>query len=338
MKHLVETSELTQEEFLDTLALASELKAQKNHPKPLAGKSLALLFMNPSLRTRVSFIRAMEQLGGSTISMDGGKDSWKMVTGDNIVMNQDGVEHIKDGIPVLGRYCDFLGMRAFGDMKDFDVDRHDEFIRSVASYSTIPFVNLESAMAHPCQGFADVLTIQELHRKKPKIVLSWAPHPKSLPTAVPNSFLLASSRMGWDVTLLRPEGFELPQEITDQVKNFSNQHQGTFHETDDRSKAFEGADVVYAKSWGCIQDYGQPEREKQRKQTLQSWTLTKEDMMTTNDGIFMHCLPVRRNVEVSDEVLDSRSSRVTDEAENRLHVQKAILLQLTKWNEPRSTL
>lgn len=334
MKHLIETSDLSQQEFNEILSLASELKNNPGHDKFLSEKSIALLFMNPSLRTRVSFIRAIEQLGGSAIAMDGGKDNWKMVSGENIVMDKDGVEHIKDGIPVLGRYCDFLGLRAFGDMKDFEVDRKDEFVKSVASYSTVPFINMESAMAHPCQGFADALTIQEMKRKKPKIVLTWAPHPKSLPTAVPNSFLLAASRLDCEFTLLHPEGFDLPSEITNRAKELIGSH-GTFTQTDNRADAFKGADVVYAKSWGSIHDYGNPIREQSRKEKLQSWTVTKQDMLSTNDGVFMHCLPIRRNVEATDEVLDSKQSRVTDEAENRLHVQKAILVKLSQWNKKK---
>lgn len=333
MKHLIETSDLTTQEFHEILSFAAELKNNSHHAKLLDQKSIALLFMNPSLRTRVSFIRAIEQLGGSAISMDGGKDNWKMVVGDNIVMNQDGVEHVKDGIPVLGRYCDFLGLRAFGEMKDFEVDQRDEFVRAVAQYSTVPFVNMESAMAHPCQGFADALTILELKKKKPKVVLTWAPHPKALPTAVPNSFLLASSRIGCDVTFVHPEGYDLPSDVVKRAKSFTVEAGGSFTETDDRTKAFRDADVVYAKSWGSIHDYGNPDRERSRKEKLTSWTVTKEDMMTTNDGVFMHCLPVRRNVEVSDDVLDSKRSRVTDQAENRLHVQKSILVKLSQWNQ-----
>lgn len=333
MKHLIETSELTNQEFQEILSLAAELKKNPKHENFLAQKSIALLFMNPSLRTRVSFIRAIEQLGGSAIAMDGGKDNWKMVIGENIVMDKDGVEHVKDGIPVIGRYCDFLGLRAFGNMNDFEIDHKDEFVRTVAKYSTVPFVNMESAMAHPCQGFADALTIMELKRKKPKIVLSWAPHPKALPTAVPNSFLLAASRLECDFTLLHPEGYDLPSDTVTNAKNFLNQTGGTFTETDNRSEAFQDADVVYAKSWGSIHDYGNPDREKLRKEKLQNWTVTKNDMLSTNDGVFMHCLPVRRNVEVSDDVLDSKLSRVTDEAENRLHVQKAILVKLAQWNQ-----
>ncbi len=332
MRHLIETTEWSDAEIRETLDLARSMKAGGKPPVNLRGKSMALLFLNPSLRTRVSFIRAVEQLGGSVLAMDVGKESWKMVMGDGVVMDGDGVEHIKEGIPVLGRYCDFLGLRAFGDMKSYEADRRDELIRAVAHHSTIPVVNMESAMAHPCQSFADMLTIEESGRKKPKVVLTWAPHPKALPMAVPNSFLLLAARMGWNVTLLRPEGFDLDPDVTAQARRFTKSCGGSWIETDDRTSAFQGADVVYAKSWGSMEGYGKPELEKTKKEKLKGWTVDRAAFAKTNDAIFLHCLPVRRNVEVNDDVLDSAHSRVIDEAENRMHVQKAILCQLAKWN------
>ncbi|MFH1017180.1 MAG: N-acetylornithine carbamoyltransferase [Pseudomonadota bacterium] len=332
MRHLVETNEWSDSEIRGTLDLARSLKAGAKPPVDFRGRSMALLFLNPSLRTRVSFVRAVEQLGGSVLAMDAGKDNWKMVMGEGVVMDGDGVEHVKDGIPVLGRYCDFLGLRAFGDMKSYAVDRKDEMIRAVARYSTVPVVNMESAMAHPCQSFADMLTIEESGRKKPKVVLTWAPHPKALPMAVPNSFLLLATRMGWNVALLRPQGFDLDPDVMAMAQRHSLSSGGTLLETDDRNKVFQGADAVYAKSWGSMEAYGNPEREKAKKENLKEWTVDRAAMSKTSDAIFLHCLPVRRNVEVTDDVLDSAHSRVIDEAENRMHVQKAILCQLARWN------
>jgi N-acetylornithine carbamoyltransferase len=223
-------------------------------------------------------------------------------------------------------------MRAFGEGKDYPTDRKDELVRSVAKYSTTPFVNMESAMAHPCQALADMLTIEESGRKRPKVVLTWAPHPKALPMAVPNSFLLMATRMGWDVTLLHPEGIGLDPEVVLKAGEHTKKCGGTFVETDDRTAAFTGADVVYAKSWGSIEAYGNPEKEKAKKEKLSGWTVDKAAMLKTNDAIFTHCLPIRRNVEATDDVLDSSSCRVIDEAENRMHVQKAILQNLALWN------
>jgi N-acetylornithine carbamoyltransferase len=325
VKHLIETTDWSDAEVKETLALARRLKEGGEPPMRLTGKALAMLFLNPSLRTRVSFIRAIEELGGSAVPLDAGKDTWKLATEDGVVMDRDEVEHIREAIPVLGRYADFLAVRAFGEMKSFDVDRKDLLIRKCAALSGVPFVNMESAMAHPCQAFADALAIQTLQRKNPKVVMTWTYHPKALPMAVPNSFLLIAARMGWDLTMVRPEGFDLAPETTAKVRELSAASGGSFTETDDRAAAFQGAAVVYAKSWGSMTAYGNPEGEREKKAPLKSWIVDAQAMQRTDDAIFLHCLPIRRNVEATDEVLDSNASKVTDLAENRLHVQKAIM-------------
>ncbi|MFH1263891.1 MAG: N-acetylornithine carbamoyltransferase [Pseudomonadota bacterium] len=330
MKHLIETTDWSEAEVQETLRLAAQLKKEKKGRADFIGKSMVLLFFNPSLRTRVSFIRAMEQLGGSALAMDVGRDAWKLVTGEGVAMDGDGVEHIKEGVPVLGRYCDFVGIRAFGDMKSYENDRKDDLIRSASRVSTVPLVNMESAMAHPCQAFADALTVQETGRKNPNVVLSWVPHPKAVPMAVSNSFILMAARMGWKVTLLRPERFPLDPEVMWKAAELSRAAGGSFRETDDRNAAYEGADVVYAKSWGSAEGYGNPDFEKEKKKGLDDWRVDGTKMKRTNDAIFLHCLPVRRNVEVTDEILDSPSSKVIDQAENRLHAQKAVLLTMAE--------
>ncbi len=333
MKHLVETTDWTDSEIFETLDLALRLKHFDIPPLDFMGKSLALLFFNPSLRTRVSFIRAMEQLGGSAIAMDAGKDTWKLAFEGGVKMDGDRVEHIREAIPVLGRYCNFLGVRNFGEMKDFAVEKNEPWMREVDRVTKVPFINLESAMAHPCQAFADVFTISRLKKKFPKILFTWVNHPKAVPMAVTHSFLLLASRMGWGLKFLRPKGYELDSKVMQQIKEFTKASRGSFEETDDREKAFEGANVVYAKSWTSIGGYGNPEEETKKKEGLQDWMVTQEKIQKTDDAVFMHCLPVRRNVEVTDDVLDSKASIVLDQAENRLHVQKAILCQLAKWNE-----
>lgn len=337
MRHLIETTAWSNSEISETLDLAARMKGGARPPRNLTGKILTTLFLNPSLRTRVSFIRAMSELGGQTVSLDAGKDTWKLAIGEGVVMNRDEVEHIREAIPVLGRYSDFLGIRAFGGMKDWETDSADTMIRTCAELSSVPLINLESAMAHPCQALADMLTIREhVRTDPPKVVLTWTYHPKAVPMAVSNSFLLLAARMGWDLTLVHPEGFGLSPKITSQVSLLSKESGGKFTETDDREKALAGAHVVYAKSWGSIAGYGDPDGEKKRKETLTDWIVDAKAMARTRDAVFMHCLPVRRNVEVTDEVIDSKVSKVVDQAENRMHAQKAILCQLARWNEKGS--
>lgn len=313
MKHLIETTDWSLQEISETLKLAHAMKSGQAHPRSFAGKSLALLFMNPSLRTRVSFIRAAEQLGGSALSFDGGKDAWKMCFEEGVVMNQDAAEHVKEAIPVLGEYCDFLGIRSFDQ----------GWTDTVARISTVPFINLESFLSHPCQAFADVMTIQEIFRgKRPKITLTWVSHPKAVPLAVTHSFLLLASRMGWDITLARPEGFELGSNVLKTIEQHTVDSGGSFTEMSDMSSAVKSAHIIYAKSWMSQSGAMAP----------QNWTVSEKTMAVTDDAIFMHCLPVRRNVEVSDAVLDSPRSKVVQQAGNRLHAQKAILSKMSEWN------
>ena len=328
MKHFYETTDLGDADLREVLDRAHALKESRRPSLELAGRSMSLLFFNPSLRTRVSFMRALQDLGGLAIPLDAGKDNWKITFGDGLVMDQDGVEHIREAMGVLSRYCDFIGIRSFGEMKDFSTDREDRLIREAMRHAKVPVVNLESANAHPCQALADLATIEQLGREKPRVVLTWVPHPKALPLAVPQSFLLATTRMGWDVTVAHPDGFSLDPKVVAQAKEHTARAQGTLRFTDRKDDAFDRADVIYAKSWTSIPLYGNASEQSKLKAALGAWTVRAEDMRRTNDAAFMHCLPIRRNVEATDAVLDGPSSRILDEAENRLHAQKAILLHL----------
>jgi N-acetylornithine carbamoyltransferase len=247
-------------------------------------------------------------------------------------MDGDKTEHVAEFVRVLSRYCTMIGVRTFAALKDWEEERVDPVLQAFARYSEVPVINLESAMFHPCQALADMMTIREkLGSERKRVVLTWAWHPKPLPMAVPNSFALAAAQMGHDLVIAHPAGYELDDELTAAIRQHAERAGGSFETTNDVDAAFDGAEVVYAKSWGAKQFYGAPDKDvEQRKQHRERWIVDQQKMTTTNDAIFMHCLPVRRNVIVTDEVIDSAASVVIDEAENRLHVQKAVLAALVK--------
>jgi N-acetylornithine carbamoyltransferase len=232
---------------------------------------------------------------------------------------------------VLGRYCSAIGVRTFAALKDWQSERLDPVLGAFAKHSSVPVINLESAMHHPCQATADMMTIREKKGQgKKRVLLTWAWHPKPLPMAVPNSFLLASAQMGHDVVVAHPKGYELDPELIALAESRAKVEGGSVTITNDIEEGFEGAEVVYAKSWGSHQFYGAAELDiAERAQYRDRWIVDDEKMRRTRNGIFMHCLPVRRNVIVTDSVIDSAASVVIDEAENRLHAQKAILAMLS---------
>ncbi len=299
----------------------------------LERKVLAMVFMDPSLRTRTSFETAMFLHGGHAVVLEPGRGSWSLETEPGAVMDGDNVEHIVDAARVLGRYADALGVRAFPRGKEWAQARQDAIVRSFASHCEQPVINLESARRHPCQALADAMTLREkLHETAGKrFVLTWAWHPKALPTAVPASAALAAASIGMEIVIARPPGFELDPEDTALVRRLAQQSGGEFvHIIDDPDDAMVGADAVYVKSWGAVKLYGQPQEEAALRAGLRDWRLTAGRLRSTRGGkgIVMHCLPVRRNVEIDDAVLDGPNSVVVDQAENRLHVQRALLLTL----------
>jgi N-acetylornithine carbamoyltransferase len=250
-------------------------------------------------------------------------------------MDGDKTEHVAEFVRVLGRYCAAIGVRTFAALKNWESERVDPVLRGFAKYAEVPVINLESAMHHPCQSMADMMTIRErLGAARKRVVLTWAWHPKPLPMAVPNSFALAAAQMGHDLVIAHPSGYELDDELMKTVQEQSAAAGGKVEVVNDIEAAFEGAEVIYAKSWGTKQFYGEAERDiEQRAKYRAQWIVDEQKMALTNNGLFMHCLPVRRNVIVTDGVIDSPASVVIDEAENRLHIQKAIMASLLRKDE-----
>jgi len=320
--NFLSTSEFNLERLIES---AQRFKAGDDQPKPLAGKSVALVFFNPSLRTRASMQVGIYELGGNAVVLEPGGTSWTLEHREGAVMDGDKTEHVAEFVRVLERYCVAIGVRTFAALKNWEEERTDPVLRAFAKYASVPIINLESAMHHPCQSLADMMTIREkLGSGRKRVVLTWAWHPKALPMAVPNSFALAAAQMGHDLVIAHPRGYELDAELIETARGF-----GKVEITNDIDAAFEGADVIYAKSWGAKQFYGETDRDlAERAQYRDQWIVNEDKMSRTNKAIFMHCLPVRRNVIVTDAVIDSPSSVVIDEAENRLHVQKAVLSKL----------
>jgi N-acetylornithine carbamoyltransferase len=284
---------------------------------------VALVFLNPSLRTRTTMELAVTALGGAPVTMNVGTDSWTLEHREGAVMNEGKTEHVKDAARVLSRVVDAIGVRAFAGLQNLEDDLADPVIGAFAKYSDVPVLNMESALYHPMQGMADAMTIAERcgSLQGVKIALTWAPHPKPLPTAVANSFLLAVTRLGAEVALAAPAEFPLPEP----VMRFAGYNSGKVTMTNRQEDALAGARVVCAKSWGSLACYGRPEVEAKVRGKYSDWMVDLKKMSSTDDAFFLHCLPVRRNVEVADAVLDGPRSAVYDEAENRLHVQTALL-------------
>ncbi len=299
----------------------------------LEKKIMAAVFMDPSLRTRASFEAAMFLHGGHTMVLEPGKGSWTLETRLGAVMDGGSVEHIIDAARVLGRYADVLGVRSFPRGDDWSQARQDDVIRNFARYCEKPVINLESSRRHPCQELADALTLRESlgETRGKRFVLSWAWHPKALPTAVPVSAALAAARMGMEIVIARPEGFELDPEDTSLIRKMTRDFGGQgVHIINDPDEAVVGADAVYVKSWGSVKLYGKTDEEAELRNAHRDWKLTESRRRSTRGtkGIVMHCLPVRRNVEIEDAVLDGPHSVVVNQAENRLHAQRALLLEM----------
>jgi N-acetylornithine carbamoyltransferase len=326
-KGFLKTSELVRAELESLIDSALRFKSGADQSKPLAGKSVALVFFNPSLRTRASMQVGIYELGGNAVVLEPGGTSWTLEHREGAVMDVDKTEHVAEFVRVLGRYCVAIGVRTFAALKNWPEERTDPILNAFAKYSDVPIINLESAMHHPCQALADMMTIQEkLGEGRKKVLLAWAWHPKPLPMAVPNSFALAAAQMGHELVIANPKGYELDDELIQRIQRSAEEAGGGVTFTHDVDESFEGVEVVYAKSWGGKDFYGTPEKDvAERAQYRGKWMVDEKKMARTNSAIFMHCLPVRRNVIVTDGVIDSPASVVIDEAENRLHVQKAIL-------------
>ena len=330
MRNFLKTSDWTREELEGLLEAASRFKRGENVSKPLAGRSVALVFFNPSLRTRASMQVGVYELGGNPVVLEPGGTSWTLEHREGVVMDGDKTEHVSEFVRVLARYCSAIGVRTFAALKDWNEERRDPVLAAFAKYADVPVVNLESAMHHPCQAMADMLTVREkLGEGRKRVLLTWAWHPKPLPMAVPNSFALAAAQMGHDLTIAHPPGYELDEELKGEINNLAFDAGATVSVTHDVEEAFDGQQVVYAKSWGSKMFYGSPADDiEERAPYRGEWIVDAAKMRRTDNAVFMHCLPVRRNCIVTDEVIDSPASVVIDEAENRLHVQKAVMARL----------
>ena len=329
MKHFLSTVDWSREELDSLLDVAVDLKANPVHDT-LKGKSIALMFLNPSMRTRTSFDLGMQQLGGIAIVLQPGKDAWGVEFAPGAVMEGDAEEHIAEVAGVLSRYCDLIGIRAFPLFKDWQSDREDAVIRSLADHSSVPVINMET-IVHPCQELALMMTLKQRlgEVKNRKFVLTWTWHPRPLNTAVANSALLIASKFGMDVTLLCPEeAYRLDSQFENAAHAFAEESGGSYRMTHDIAEAYSGADVVYAKSWGALPFYGRPDEEWALRRKYRHFIVNEEKMALTNGGLFSHCLPLRRNVKATDAVMDADYCVALDEAENRLHVQKAMMLNL----------
>ncbi|MCP9495082.1 MAG: N-acetylornithine carbamoyltransferase [Pyrinomonadaceae bacterium MAG19_C2-C3] len=330
MKHFLSTKDFTRTEIEGLLERAFAFKRGEDTSKPLDKNSIALVFFNPSLRTRASMQVGIYELGGNVVVLEPGGTSWTLEHRDGVVMDGDKTEHVAEFVRVLGRYCKAIGVRTFAAMKDWEAERLDPVLNAFAKHADVPLINLESAMHHPCQALADMMTIRERFGEKSKrVVLTWAWHPKPLPMAVSNSFALAAAQAGHTLVIAHPKGYELDDELMNDARMFAAHAGGSVEVMHDVDAAFDGAHIIYAKSWGSKNFYGAPEKDiAERAAYREKWIIDAAKMRRTDDAVFMHCLPVRRNVIVTDEVIDAANSIVIDEAENRLHAQKAVMAML----------
>ena len=272
-------------------------------------KTLGLIFMNPSLRTRLSTQKAGLNLGMDVMVMNFSGEGWALETEDGVIMNGDKAEHIKEAAAVVGAYCDIVGLRSFPSLKSRDLDYSDHVIGEFVKNAGVPVINLESATVHPCQSLADIVTIEETKKvDKPKVVLTWAPHPRALPQSVGNSFAEWINRTDYEFVIANPEGYDLSRDFTGKAR--------VVHDPDE---AYQEADYIYAKNWSSFENYGQIMSHDP------NWMVDERKMKLTNNAKFMHCLPVRRNVVVSDGVIDSANSIVIQEAANREFAAQAVL-------------
>ena len=328
------TRDLSTRQVSALLDLAIAQKAgTASYGAPLAGRNVGLVFFNPSLRTRVSMSVAVTQLGGTPVVLDVGKGIWDLEHREGVRMDGTKPEHIKDALPLLSEYVDAIGVRCFPFLDSWQEDVAEPVLSAFREYSRVPIVNLESAMHHPCQAMADMMTIREHFGEKApkrKVVLHWTWHPKALPLAVGNSFALAAAQCGHDVVVCAPPEYQLDSEFMTDIGGISREVGGSVRFTSSRDEALEGAHVVYGKSWVSRANYGRVADDLALRQKYQDWIVNDATFAKSDDGVFMHCLPVRRNVEVTDSVIDSARSLTQAEGANRLHVQKTILSVLMR--------
>ena len=308
MKHFTSVKDIP--DLKKAVEFALDVKQNKFAYQHLGkNKTMVLIFFNSSLRTRLSTQKAAMNLGMNTMVMNVSEDGWQLESELGVVMDGDKPEHLLEAIPVIGQYCDVIGVRAFARFENRETDYSEKILNQFLQYAGVPVVSMEGATRHPLQSYADLLTIEEYKKKeKPKVVLTWAPHPKALPQAVANSFVEWMRETDYDLVVTHPKGYELAPDFMGDVKVEYNQ-----------KKAFEGADFIYTKNWSSYTNYGKVLSKDY------SWTVNEEKMALTNNAKFMHCLPVRRNVVVTDGVIDSPNSIVVPQAANREVTAQAVL-------------
>ncbi|HMQ47123.1 MAG TPA: N-acetylornithine carbamoyltransferase [Saprospiraceae bacterium] len=311
MQHFTSIKDVAQPETL--LELAKTIKARPFDFQPFGkNKTLGLLFLNPSLRTRMSTQKAAQNLGMNVMVMNLNSEGWNIELEDGTIMDQGSQEHIKEAAGVISQYCDIIGIRTFASLKSREEDYGEKILNKFIQHAQVPIISLESATLHPLQSLADWLTIEEQKKvQRPKVVLSWAPHPRALPQAVANSFVEWMKQASVELIVAHPPGFELAAPFVTGVNT-----------TTDQLSAFADADFIYAKNWSSYENYGAI------GQNLSHWIIDQAKMELTQGGQFMHCLPVRRNVVVSDAVLDGNSSIVLEQANNRTYAAQAVLLAM----------
>jgi N-acetylornithine carbamoyltransferase len=331
MRRFNDLGDFSREEILDLIKLADRLD---KHPEPraLEGKVLSLLFLSPSLRTLSSFQAAMIRLGGGAFVISPEMSIHGLESRHGIVMDGAAAEHIREAIPVIASYGDAMGVRAFAQRQNLEHDLADKDFQALTALIDKPWINMESAITHPCQSLADWKTMDELGiPQHGKFVLSWAYHPKALPLAVPATTVHMAAARGMNVVVLRPPGFELPEPIMEKARKAAAASGGSVTETSDRREAMEGAHVIYAKSWSSTRHYGDKLGDQALREELVHWCVDEPWFADAQpDCRFMHCLPVRRGVVVTDRVLDGPRSVVIQEARNRMVVQMAVLYRMMK--------
>jgi N-acetylornithine carbamoyltransferase len=327
-RHFLNTQDWSIGGLQHLLEQASAFKASKLGDQ-LKGRSIALLFFNPSMRTRTSFELGAFQLGAHAVVLQPGKDAWPIEFELGTTMDGETEEHIIEVAKVLSGYVDMIAVRAFPKFIDWNEDRQDKVLNAFARYATVPVINMET-ITHPCQELAHILALQEHFGTRDlrgrKYVLTWTYHPKALNTAVANSALTIATRMGMDVTLLCPnDKYLLDERYMGWAESNAASSGGSLQVSHDIASAYAGADVVYAKSWGALPFFGQWESEKPMRESFRHFIVDEAKMALTRQAVFSHCLPLRRNIKATDAVMDSKACIAIQEAENRLHVQKAIM-------------
>lgn len=327
-KSFINTQYWDKKELEHILDLANKFK-NGGATKNINGKSIALLFFNPSLRTRTSFEIAMYQLGGKAVVLQPGKDAWPIEVREGVVMDGEAEEHIKEAVKVLSSFCDAIAVRSFPKFQNWQEDKKDAILNAICKWSGKPVINMETIL-HPMQELALMMTIKShlSNQEKKKFLLTWTYHPKPLNTAVANSAAAISTRFGMNLTILRPAGYNLDEDFIKIAEKNAAGYSNRVTITDNIEDAYRGADFVYAKSWGNLAYYGKWDEEKKIREGLKHFIVDNKKMALTNNAFFSHCLPMRRNVKATDEVIDSKYSLIYEEAENRLHTTKALLASI----------